>query len=55
MEVVSIVIISGFQKPLSFKGKTIVDRFNGMALIVLGEGFVGRTKTATKVAQSSVN
>ncbi|PGH08235.1 hypothetical protein GX51_01389 [Blastomyces parvus] len=55
VEAVFMISISSFWRVLSFKETAIVERFNGMTLIVLGEGVVGMTKAATRVAQGATN
>ncbi|EGE82820.1 hypothetical protein BDDG_05764 [Blastomyces dermatitidis ATCC 18188] len=55
VEAVFMISISSFWRVLSFKETAIIERFNGMTLIVLGEGVVGMTKAATSVAQGATN
>ncbi|OJD15499.1 hypothetical protein ACJ73_08977, partial [Blastomyces percursus] len=55
VEAVFMISISSFWRVLSFKETAIVERFNAMTLIVLGEGVVGMTKAATRLAQGATN
>ncbi|PGH35569.1 hypothetical protein GX50_01550 [[Emmonsia] crescens] len=53
VEALFMISISSFWRVLSFKETAIIERFNGMTLIVLGEGVVGMTKAATRIAQGA--
>ncbi|EEH38460.2 hypothetical protein PAAG_08187 [Paracoccidioides lutzii Pb01] len=55
VEAMFMISISSFWRLLSFKGTAIVERFNGMTLIVLGEGVVGMAKAATRIAQGAAD
>ncbi|PGG96437.1 hypothetical protein AJ79_09589 [Helicocarpus griseus UAMH5409] len=55
VEAVFMISISSCWRVLSFKGTAIVERFESMTLIVLGEGVVGMTKAATKMAQEATD
>lgn len=47
VEALFMISISSFWRVLSFKETAIIERFNGMTLIVLGEGVVGMTKAVS--------
>ncbi|EDN09893.1 predicted protein [Histoplasma mississippiense (nom. inval.)] len=51
VEAIFMVSISRFWEVLRFKETAIVQRFKSMTLIILGIGFVGMTRAATRVAQ----